>query len=128
MARAMGRPDLLENPKYKTNALRHANVDALETDMETTLKQKTTTPVARHPRTPPAFPAARSTTWPAVTNDPQVAARNMIVSIADPKIGKLQVAGNPIKLSGVPEPAEHAAPPEIDADREAILDLICEQV
>jgi CoA:oxalate CoA-transferase len=59
-----------------------------------------------------------------VAVDPQVAARNMIVSIADPTMGTLRVAGNPIKLSGVPEPSEHDAPPEIDEDRAAVLDLL----
>ena len=32
----------------------------------------------------------------------------------DPVIGNLQVAGNPIKLSGVPEPTEHAPPPAVE--------------
>jgi CoA:oxalate CoA-transferase len=127
MARAMARPDLLENAKYKTNALRHANVDSLQTDMETTLKQKTTSQWLDILNAA-GVPCGPVNDVAAVTRDPQIAARNMIVSIADPTIGKLQVAGNPIKLSGVPEPAKHAAPPEIDADREAILDLICEKV
>ena len=127
MATAMARPDLLENPKYKTNGLRHANVDQLETDMEVTLKQKTTGQWLEILNAA-GVPCGPVNDIAAVTKDPQVAARNMIVSIADPKIGKLQVAGNPIKLSGVPERTGHAAPPEIDADREAILDLICEKV
>jgi CoA:oxalate CoA-transferase len=32
MARAMGQPDLLDNPDYKTNLLRRAHVDQLEAD------------------------------------------------------------------------------------------------
>ena len=59
-----------------------------------------------------------------VTKDPQVAARNMIVCIPDPLIGQLYVAGNPIKLSGVPETTEHSPPSEVDEDRQAILALI----
>jgi hypothetical protein len=46
------------------------------------------------------------------------------VSIADPIIGSLKVAGNPIKMSGVPERTEHSAPPEVDEDRDAIISLI----
>jgi CoA:oxalate CoA-transferase len=53
--------------------------------------------------------------------NPQVAARSMIVEIDDPSIGRLPVAGNPIKLAGVPEPATRRPPPELDADRAAIL-------
>ena len=59
-----------------------------------------------------------------MTKDPQVAARNMIVCIPDPLIGQLYVAGNPIKLSGVPETTEHSPPSEVDKDRQAILALI----
>ncbi len=52
---------------------------------------------------------------------PQVAARQMIREIADPAIGRLFVAGNPIKMSDVPEPATHRPPPALDADRAGIL-------
>jgi hypothetical protein len=48
----------------------------------------------------------------------------MIVCIPDPLIGQLYVAGNPIKLSGVPETTEHSPPSEVDEDRQAILALI----
>jgi hypothetical protein len=48
----------------------------------------------------------------------------MIVPIQDPVIGQLHVAGNPIKLSGVPERTGHNPPPGVDADRVAILALI----
>jgi len=59
----------------------------------------------------------------AVCN-PQVAPRNMVLEIADPTIGALYVAGNPVKMSGVPEPASHRPPPDLDADRGAILDWL----
>jgi crotonobetainyl-CoA:carnitine CoA-transferase CaiB-like acyl-CoA transferase len=52
---------------------------------------------------------------------PQTAARRMVVGIPDPAIGTLYVAGNPVKMSDVPEPTVHRAPPEVDADRDAIL-------
>lgn len=42
LAKALGRPDLLENPDYKTNALRRAHDDLLEADMERTRRKRTT--------------------------------------------------------------------------------------
>jgi CoA:oxalate CoA-transferase len=45
----------------------------------------------------------------------------MVVEIDDPAIGRLAVAGNPIKLGGVPDPEARRAPPDLDADRAAIL-------
>jgi CoA:oxalate CoA-transferase len=123
MAGALGRPDLLENANYKTNALRRAHVDLLESDMERTLRNRTTADWL-DVLNAAGVPCGPVNSVAEVVKDPQVAARNMIVSIPDPVIGNLQVAGNPIKLSGVPERTDHTAPPAIDADREAILSLL----
>ena len=127
MANAMKRPDLLENPNYKTNGLRHTNIDELQRDMENTLTQKTTKEWLDI-LNGAGVPCGPVNTVADVAVDPQVAARNMIVSINDPTIGNLKVAGNPIKMSGVPERTGHKAPPEVDADREAILELVCAHV
>jgi CoA:oxalate CoA-transferase len=123
MAQAMGRPDLLDNPDYKTNVLRRAHVEQLEADMERTLRQKTTQEWL-DVFNEAGVPCGPVNSVAEVAQDPQVAARRMIVSIADPVIGNLKVAGNPIKLSGVPEPAEHTPPPAVDGDREKILALL----
>ena len=48
----------------------------------------------------------------------------MVRAIPDPEIGTLWVAGNPLKLSGVPDDVERRAPPALDADRAAILDWL----
>jgi CoA:oxalate CoA-transferase len=56
-----------------------------------------------------------------VLADPQVAARNMIVSAEIPGSVRLAMAGNPIKLSDVVDPTTRAAAPALDADRAAIL-------
>ncbi|MFO0880436.1 MAG: CoA transferase [Gemmataceae bacterium] len=123
LAQALGRPDLLENPDYKTNALRRAHVDQLETDLERTLRKRSTADWL-DALNKAGVPCGPVNSVAEVVKDPQVAARNMIVAINDPVIGKLQVAGNPIKLSGVPERADHAAPPSVDGDRAAILALL----
>jgi CoA:oxalate CoA-transferase len=53
-----------------------------------------------------------------VVADPQVAARNMLVSVEG--LG-LRVAGNPIKISGFPDPGVRAGPPALDEGRARIL-------
>jgi CoA:oxalate CoA-transferase len=123
LAQALNRPDLLENPNYKTNALRRSHVDLLEADLERTLRKRTTQEWL-DVLNAAGVPCGPVNSVADVAKDPQVAARNMIVSIADPVIGTLKVAGNPIKMSGVPEPTEHSPPPAIGADRAAILSLI----
>jgi CoA:oxalate CoA-transferase len=45
----------------------------------------------------------------------------MVVRIDDPAAGALDVAGNPIKLSGFPDPQTRAPAPQPDAQRDALL-------
>jgi len=123
MANALDRPDLLENPNYKTNALRHSNVETLEDDLEKTLRKRPTQ-IWLDALNDAGVPCGPVNTIAQVVKDPQVAARNMLVEIDDPVIGTLTVAGNPFKLSGVAEPTLHRPPPEVDADRAAILAMI----
>jgi CoA:oxalate CoA-transferase len=123
LAGALGRPDLTENANYKTNALRRSHVDLLEADMERTLRMRTTKDWLEILNAA-GVPCGPVNSVAEVAKDPQVAARNMIVSIPDPVIGDLRVVGNPIKISGVPERADHSPPPNVDGDREAILALI----
>jgi CoA:oxalate CoA-transferase len=56
-----------------------------------------------------------------VLADPQVAARNMVVTADDPEIGPLRMAGNPIKLSAFADPPTRAPAPALDADRARLL-------
>ena len=53
-----------------------------------------------------------------VIADPQIAARNMLVAVAD---SELRVAGNPVKLSGFADPGVRAGPPALDEGRARIL-------
>ena len=53
--------------------------------------------------------------------DPQIQARNMVVSVDDPDVGVLRMAGNPIKLSDADDPRTRRPAPALDADRQRIL-------
>jgi len=59
----------------------------------------------------------------AVMGDPQVRARNMIVSTQDPDIGRLELAGNPMKLSAFPDPATRPAAQKLDEKGDEIRRL-----
>ena len=48
----------------------------------------------------------------------------MVVSVADKDVGSLNMAGNPIKLSGFTDPATRGSVPDLDGDRTAILQFI----
>lgn len=56
-----------------------------------------------------------------VLDDPQVNARNMVVTANDPITGPLRMAGNPIKMPAFPDPTTRAAAPELGAEHDAIL-------
>jgi CoA:oxalate CoA-transferase len=45
----------------------------------------------------------------------------MVIEVDDPKVGKLKVAGNPVKLSGYEDPSERPTAPDVDQDRARIL-------
>ncbi|MDP2739394.1 MAG: CaiB/BaiF CoA-transferase family protein [Pseudorhodobacter sp.] len=57
--------------------------------------------------------------------DPQLLSRNMLVNI-QPAPGRpaFQCAGNPIKMTELPESPTRAAAPNLDGDRQAVLDWL----
>ena len=57
--------------------------------------------------------------------DPQLLSRNMLVDI-EPAPGRpaFQCAGNPIKMTELPDPPTRAAAPLLDGDRQAVLDWL----
>ncbi len=120
MAGALKRPDLTTDPRFASNELRHENVDALQSELEKTLA---TGPVQTwlDALNAAGVPCAPINDVPHMMKEPQVAARNMIVSVNDPVAGPIKVAGNPIKVVGAAEPTTFSPPPELDADRAKIL-------
>jgi CoA:oxalate CoA-transferase len=120
---AIGRPDLPADPRFATPDLRRTQADALEREIESAL---TTRPAAEWLEIleQAHVPCAPINTVADAVRNPQVAARNMVVAIPDPAIGTLFVAGNPVKMSDVPETGDHRPPPDIDGDRPAILEWL----
>ena len=120
MTQALGRPDLATDARFKTNELRHENVDLLQKEMETTLGTKSVADwlTALNDKGVPCGPI---NDIPHVISDPQVIARNMVIEVDDPVIGKVKTAGNPIKVVGGADEVALRPSPELDADRAAIL-------
>jgi CoA:oxalate CoA-transferase len=57
-----------------------------------------------------------------VLEHPQVRARNMVLPFSDPELAKLVVAGNPVKMSTLPERDTAEPPPRLGQQRQAILE------
>ena len=117
---AIGRPDLAADPSYRTNELRNRREPELKAEIERELKKK------------PAedwieiigkggVPCGPINTVDRALAHPQVEARNMLITVEDPKAGTLKLTGNPLKFSAFADPPTRAPAPALDADRAKLL-------
>jgi CoA:oxalate CoA-transferase len=123
LANALGLPQLEHDPRFTTNELRHEHIDALQKELEAVLAKKTSTTWLDLLNTT-GVPCGPLNTVKELVADEQIAARNMIVETMDKVAGLLKIAGNPIKVSGIPDPASIPPPPQLDEHREEILNML----
>ena len=120
LVQALERPDLAENPLFKTNALRNQHQEALKAEIDGALRAGTTEHwIAVLEKA--GIPCGPVNNVAQALAHPQTAARNMLVAVEDPVTGPLQLAGNPMKFSAFADPPTRDAAPDLDADREHIL-------
>ncbi|HEV2263282.1 MAG TPA: CoA transferase [Stellaceae bacterium] len=120
LAAALGKPAMAQNPDYASNEKRLANQPKLKAEIESLLKAKPTLHwLAVFEQA--GIPAGPINNVKQALDHPQVAARNMLVTVDDPKSGPLKLAGNPMKISGMDDPSTRDPAPDLDADRAAIL-------
>jgi crotonobetainyl-CoA:carnitine CoA-transferase CaiB-like acyl-CoA transferase len=58
---------------------------------------------------------------PEVVASPQVAARDMLLTVNDPVVGERRVVGDPIKIGGMTYPEADPPALEVGQDTEAVL-------
>jgi CoA:oxalate CoA-transferase len=120
LAQALDRTDLVENPLFRTNALRNEHQEALRAEIEGVLRgQETGHWIAVLEAA--GVPCGPVNNIAQALAHPQAAARNMLISVDDPVTGPLELAGNPMKLSGFADPPTRQSAPDLDADRDHIL-------
>jgi CoA:oxalate CoA-transferase len=120
MCAALGRPELATDPRFTSNDLRTRNQPALHGILSEVLKQ--------HPTKhwidvveKGGVPCGPINNIAQALEHPQVPVRNMLVEATDPVIGKVKIAGNPMKLSAFEDPKTRAPAPDLDGDRARIL-------
>jgi CoA:oxalate CoA-transferase len=120
IAAALGLDALPNDPRFKTNDLRSQNAEALKVALESALKTK---PMDHWVQVLEAagVPCGPINTIDRALKHPQVAARNMLVTVDDPVTGPIQVAGNPLKIEGFEDRTTRPPAPELDGDRARIL-------
>jgi CoA:oxalate CoA-transferase len=116
----IGRPDLKDDQRYESNRSRTEHQPELEAEVEGILATRTTADWLSELDSA-GIPASGINNVEAVMAHPQVAPRKMVIEVDDPKVGKLKVAGNPVKLSGYEDPSERPTAPDVDQDRARIL-------
>lgn len=117
--RAVERPDLGADERFRTNPLRVENRNVL---IPILVEYLATRPVAhwleRLERG--EVPAAPVKTLDQVFADPQIHARRMSVEVAHPTIGNLRLVGSPLKMASVKQ-RPLSAPPLLGQHTEEVL-------
>ncbi|MBV9569947.1 MAG: CoA transferase [Alphaproteobacteria bacterium] len=120
MSKVLGREEWPRDPRFATNPARIEHLDALHSEMESALTGRTAKEWLRRLEAE-GVPCAPINNIADVMADPQVLARNMIVTADDPDLGPVRMQGNPIKLSVYDDLSSRPAAPELDGDRSKIL-------
>jgi len=110
---AIGRPDLVTNPRFSDNASRTEHESELRAELERALR----THDAAHwlgVLQEAGIPCSPIHDVADVLAHPQVLARNMVVTIEGDDAEGLRVAGNPVKLSAYPDPPTRAPAPRLE--------------
>ena len=111
LLRAMGRDDLLDDPRFSTNTARTANMtetEALVTAWTSTMGKMEVAAAAKRYK----IPAAPVRNAIEVMNDPHMHERGMLQRIDHPSLGPIIVPNSPLRLHGA-DPVEPIPSPSL---------------
>ena len=108
-----------QKANYQTAALRLEHRDALKTDLEAFLRD-TTGKELEAKLAGTDIPAAEVMGIAESLRDPQLLARDMVLTVKDPVLGDIQLVGDPMKLSENPVKTDVPSP-TLGQDTKAIL-------
>jgi CoA:oxalate CoA-transferase len=120
LCHALGCPELARAPRFASNDLRTRNHAALKLALEAALAARSTAEWLAL-LSEAGVPCAPIQNVQQVLEDPQVAARNMVVTVEGGTDGATRASGNPIKLSAFGDPPHRDPAPDLDAAWARIL-------
>jgi crotonobetainyl-CoA:carnitine CoA-transferase CaiB-like acyl-CoA transferase len=93
------KPEWMTDPRFSSLALRMKNIDELEREIETVFA---TQPTAHwvEKLDEAAVPGGPVYTYNQILDDPHIKARNMVIEMDHPKIGRMKSLGIPVKSTG----------------------------
>ena len=121
-AKAIGRPDIVDDPRYATAEKRWENRDTLNPIIEGWTRQRTKHEAMRI-LGDAGVPGGACQDTGEVLQDPHLKERDMIVDINYPPRGNYKTVGCPIKLSD--SPAQIERPPFLGEHTETVLEDLC---
>ena len=109
LCRAIGREELVEDPRFLTDSLRRQHYQELAEELEATLSKR---PAAHWlaQLEEAKVPSGPINTMAEVYADPQIQARDMVVELSHPTAGPIKSIGIPVKLSETPASIRRPAP------------------
>jgi len=117
--KVIGMPELIDDPRFATNALRVKNRKELIEILSKRIEERTGNEWLELLNAA-SIPCAPINTIDEVFKDPQVLHRQMLVEIEHPKAGKIKMAGIPVKYSEA-KPRIRLHPPMLGEHTEEIL-------
>ncbi|ARK31204.1 CaiB/BaiF CoA transferase family protein [Halalkalibacter krulwichiae] len=122
LAEAMDRMDMLEDDRYYTNSERLKNDDEVQGIVSSWIKQFSQKDL-QEKLDSYGVPVSPILTIEDIFNDPQYKARENIVEVEHPRLGKIKVPGVVPKFSKTPGAIRHRAPELGEHNEEVLLDL-----
>ncbi len=116
---AIGHEELINHNKFSSNKKRTENIDDLNKILDNVFITKTSSEwleIIENAK----VPCATIDTIDKLFESKQLKFRNMLVNVNDSKSGDLKIAGNPVKMSSIPEEIARNAAPEIGENNEEI--------
>lgn len=119
----MEKPKLFDDPRYITNDDRCRNyLPDLKNDVEAFTRRKTKAELEQM-MNEAGIPFGNIFSVPEVAEHPQLQARDMLVEVDDPVLGRIKIQGIPIKMHGTPGRVERPAPTLGENTDEILLQL-----
>ncbi|MDA3872107.1 MAG: CaiB/BaiF CoA-transferase family protein [Candidatus Marinimicrobia bacterium] len=118
---AIDREELITDSKFATNDVRTKNLEILTPLLDDIFITKTVSQWVELLEDK-GIPCGPINSIDEVMKDEQILARNMIVEVEDDRAGTTKIAGNPIKMTSIPEEKKREPAPKIGEHTKYVLE------